>query len=179
MAASGVRRGWSGARVAAVTLGLLGALSGVAGAEEEPGPFAAGRLRVGLGGGTTGTFGKQYWVIGGGAGYYVADGVELGLDLQYLFNSDPNVLEVAPGVRYVAWFVPVLKPYVGAFYRHWFVSGDDFDDADSVGARGGVFYVSPGGRAAIGVGVVYEALLDCSGDACTDIYPELALSFSL
>ncbi len=70
--------------------------------------------------------------------------------------------------------VPYIHPYLGIFYRHWFVI--DLDDADSIGARGGISLLT-GGMVFIGGGVVYEYFLGCEGD-CDDIYPEFFFGLS-
>lgn len=145
----------------------------------DPGPFAEGSLRLSIIAGAGGGFGNDYLVLGAGLGSYVLDGLEVGAEYEQWFLADPMIGKLSPQARYVLWFVPVLKPYVGTFYRHWFIS-DGFDDVDTVGARAGAFYVS-GGGSYFGLGVVYEKILDCqgSGDDCSDVYPELVLAISL
>lgn len=167
----------SGSVRALAVIALWAAGAAPAAAQQDPGPFAAGRFSLSLGGGSGGIGDASYIVLGVGAGYYLVDGLEVGADVDYWFGDDPNVIKLSPNVRYVFWQVPTIKPYLGGFYRHWFIT-DGFDDLDSVGARGGVFYVGRGGGFALGLGAVYEVLLDCEGDDCTDIYPELALSLS-
>ena len=118
-------------------------------------------------------------ILGVGPAYYLFDGVELGLDIDFWLVGDPFIANVSPGLRYVLHFVPVIKPYAGVFYRHSFVS--DFEDRDSVGTRLGVFYVT-GGGSFLGIGVVYERYLACSGTRfvdCDGWYPELVLAISL
>ncbi len=144
-------------------------------ADEEAGPFEQGNSRLSIILGTVNQGGDTAWVVGAGYGYYITDGLEVGLEAEHWFNSEPSVSKVSPQARYVLWMVPVLKPYVGAFYRHWFVS--DFDDVDSIGARGGVFWVS-GGGSFFGVGAVVEQAVSGCEEECTDIYPEVALSIA-
>ena len=73
--------------------------------------------------------------------------------------------------------VPVVKPYVGTFYRHTFVN--DFDDLDYVGVRGGIYVAPPRGRlrrcgrrlrapARLHVGRVVD---------CDDVYPEVFFAY--
>jgi hypothetical protein len=145
--------------------------AGAARAEVDAGPFAQGSSRVSLilGGGNDG------WVIGGGYGYYLVDGLELGLEAEHWFGRDPTVTQLTPNLRYVLFFVPVLKPYAGGFYRHWFVSGQD--DIDSLGARGGLFYVS-GSGSYLGGGVVYEKYVTGCDKDCSQVYPEVSISLS-
>lgn len=153
-------------------------------ADADAGPFAEGSIRLALMAGASTTVdgkGETHTAIiaGLGGGYYLVDGLELGLEGEHWFGADPSVSKVSPGVRYVLWFVPVLKPYAGMFYRHVFL-GAPFDDFDSLGTRAGAFWVS-GGGSYFGGGVVYEQIVKGCPDGwdCSSWYPELALSISL
>lgn len=139
---------------------------------ERPTPFDAGNVTVSLGGG----IGSGRGNVSGGVGYYVVKGLETSVQGSFWFGGDaPNVGTLGPGVRYVLWQIPMLHPYGGAFYRHWFVGGG-FDDRDSVGLRGGaVLYSAP---FAVSAGVVYEAFLSCETVDCTDFYPEISFGLS-
>src|SRR5262249_18005433 len=103
----------------------------------EGGPFMQGRMRVSvvLGAGSGG-FDSSYLILGGGFGYFVLDGLALEADAQAWLFGDPFTATVTPGVRYVFYQVPKVHPYVGAFYRHYFV--DKLDDFDTYGARAGL-----------------------------------------
>jgi hypothetical protein len=162
---------------------MLGLLSvATPGLADQPTPFDQGRTRVSLGGGSAGGFGNRYVVLGLGVGYYVAPGLELGLDSAFWIGGDPSIIDVSPQARYVFFRVPTIKPYVGAFYRHRFI-GAPYDDLASAGGRAGAFYVT-GRGGFLGGGVVYEALMDCDAEteaaygSCTDIYPELVFSLT-
>ena len=167
---------WSDAHVHAVAFALVAASATPALADEDAGPFAQGRMRLSLGLGSTQSDGDTGIVAGGAFGYFVRDGLEVGLGVDRTFGLDPGLTRVTPDVRYVLHFVPVLKPYAGAFYRRWFIDGEE--GADSVGARAGAFWVSSGGSF-FGGGVVYERLVSDCQDDCAMLYPELALSLSL
>lgn len=147
-------------------------------AQADAGPFSQGRSRIAISGGSAGGFGgERYLVLGATYGYFLVDGLELGMGAQAWLLGDPSVYTLTPQVRYVLHFVPVLKPYVGGFFSRWFVGGDG-DDLSTMGARAGAFYVT-GGGGFVGGGVVVETILDCQleDDAdCTDIYPEIAFS---
>lgn len=147
-------------------------------AAADAGPFSQGRMRVSVIGGTSGSFGERYFVFGAGFAYYVLDGLEMGLEAEHWFGGDPSISKVSPNTRYVLHFVPVLKPYAGAFYRHWFI-GDGLPDVDTVGGRAGAFWVSGGGRAFFGLGVVHEIVVSDCTDECSDTYPEIAFSLAL
>lgn len=164
----------NGMVVMAVALTLLLALDASAQQRPKrvkPTPFDEGKVSVSLAGGLSGEQGR----IGGGVGYFVIKGLELSVDGSYIFGGETtNIGIVGPSARYIVWQVPQVHPYVGAFYRHWFI-GNDLADRDSVGGRAGVvyfqapFYVSGG--------VVYERFVGCVS-GCSDIYPELVFAIS-
>jgi hypothetical protein len=134
-------------------------------------------LSIVLGSATLGE--SDYIVLGAGLSYYLFDGLSLGLDGDVWLGDDPSVYTLTPQARYVLYFVPLLKPYVGAFYRHYFI-GSPYDDLNSVGGRAGVYLVT-GGGGYLGLGALYEKFLSCD-DTFTDCdswYPELTVGFSL
>ena len=165
---------------AAAALGASLALGGGdARAEEaeDPTPWDRGRIALSLSIGSQDSFGEDYLLVGAGVGYFVLDGLELGLDGVRWFGGDPGISVVSPGLRYVAvplgW--PVL-PYVGGFYTHYFIGGP-FEDLDTVGARVGVV-LHRGGGLVLGVGAIAERIVsDCDED-CTSVYPELSIGFT-
>jgi len=139
------------------------------------GPFSKGRVRIGFYGGAGHTFNQTYVILGGGLGYYLADGLEIGVDLEgWLFQS-PTIWKVTPQVRYVFYQMGNLKPYVGAFWRHNII-GNPFDDYSSYGGRFGIAYQS--GRSYVALGGVYEKFDEnVLGDS--DVwYPEIAFWIS-
>jgi len=119
-------------------------------------PFDQGRFALSLGGGTQDAFGNHYYVVGGSVGYYVLDGVGIYLSGLTELGASPFIAKLSPELRYVAqplvgvW--PVI-PYVGAFYNHWFISGD-YADVDTIGGHAGLLYLS--GHLILGLGVGYE-----------------------
>ena len=136
--------------------------------------FKGGSTRLSLVIGTGYTATENYMILGAGVGRYLADGLELGLDYEMWIFGSPVFHRLSPGLRYVFHMVPVIKPYVGGFYRHTFVH--DFDDLNSVGARAGIYYTPKSGRMYIGGGAVYEHELDCTNSAlvdCDSVYPEI------
>ncbi len=139
------------------------------------GPFSSGKLRGSVGGGYNGA--TQRITVGGGLGYFLYDGLLAELDGAYSFNADPSYWMLSPGVRYVAYFVPVVHPYVGVFYRRLFF---EEDGQDSVGARGGAF-LRAGRHVFVGAGVLYEKILDCpfdDDDECSLVWPEISFGIS-
>ena len=142
----------------------------------QPTLFRQGMTRLSIIGGSGAAFDQRYFILGAGGGYYVLDGLELGLDFEAWLGNDPMLVKLSPQLRYVAYMVPVVHPYGGLFYRHLFV--EDFEDLESIGLRGGLFYVI-GGRAALAMGVVQEFFLGCDERryrSCSDTYPEFLLS---
>lgn len=155
---------------------------GVSGAgrfRADRGPFAQGRLRISLllGGGTS--FNDDYLILGGGVGYNLVDGLELSLNGAAWLIGDPFLATVTPGLTYAFVMVPQAHPYLGVFYRHYFI-GDGFEDLDTYGGRVGV-YLTVGQHGFVGAGVVYERRFDCDEDVlwreCDQWYPEVTVAF--
>ncbi|MBL0057776.1 MAG: hypothetical protein IPP35_01300 [Elusimicrobia bacterium] len=133
-----------------------------------------GSLSVGSGQGS----GDTYMVAGLGLGYFLARGLELGLDGEAWVGADPQIYKVTPGIRYIYSGIERFWPYVGAFYRRTIYSG--LTDLNSYGGRYGA-YMSLGGNAYAGFGGVSEKLVDCDEkvyDSCTSNYPEITFSLS-
>jgi len=145
-----------------------------AAADEVPMPFAQGRFRVSAGGGTT--FGGGGFVLAAGFGYFVADGLEAGLDGDIWLGGDNLMGSLAPQVRYLLPHLYPAIPYLGVFYRHTFIE-DPWDDQDHVGGRVGLL-VSLDGRFMLGGGLVTEYALTGCTDECLDYYPEIAFSIT-
>jgi hypothetical protein len=151
------------------------------GEDRSAGPFSKGSIRLTLLVGTGSTYRDTYLILGGGPGYFLFDGFEVGLDYEAWILADPVMHRLSPEAKYILHFVPVIKPYVGIFYRHTFVTGD-YDDYDQVGARGGLFYVPKGGNMYVGGGAVYDRLLDCEETSlvdCDEVYPEIFFGVSI
>jgi len=145
---------------------------------QDAGPFAKGRKRIGLYGGYGTSFNRNYGIVGAGFGYYVADGLEAGLDYENWFGTSPSVNKVTPQLRYVLWKADPIKPYVGAFWRHTWL-GSDWPNYDSWGGRAGIAYRSGGNYLAIGV--VHERYLDndrLNFSDRSDTYPEVSFWLS-
>lgn len=124
------------------------------------------------------TFDENYVILGLGAGYFVFDGLELGLDGQAWLGGDPDIYKLKPQATYIVPTQARIRPYGGVFYSRIFIDG--VDDLDTAGARGGVLFTSDG-RWFMGIGAVYESYLDCNEDVysdCDDVYPEITFSVS-
>ena len=156
---------------------LLGAMT-PSHAESAPAshPFAAGsaRLSVAIGGATA--FDQDYSVFGIGIGYYVADGIEAGIDAESWFGNSPGIYQVSPQLKIVVNTAGRIKPYAGAFYRR--TSIENFRDLDTVGARAGGYIVS-GRSAFFGVGLAGESHLNCDRTvyaSCSELFPEILIA---
>jgi hypothetical protein len=130
-------------------------------------------LSVSLGSGSS--FNDNYIILGVGIGYYLVNGLEIGIDAQHWFSGSPSISKVSPQIRYIFTQPQVIKPYVGAFYRRTFIENQD--DADSFGYRAGAYFSSNKG-VYIGGGMVYEEYKNCNYVECSSTYPEVLMSFS-
>lgn len=141
-------------------------------------PFDRGKVNLSAAAGAGETLGERYYVIGGGFGYFVLDGLELGVRALEQFGDGPSITKVAPSIRYIAhplvgkW---ALIPYVGGFYNHWFVGGG-LGDVDTVGGRTGLLYVT--GRVLLGLGIAVEKTVSTCEEDCVTAYPDLTISLS-
>lgn len=121
---------------------------------------------------------RDYLIAGGGLGYYVIDGLEVGLDVAFWILDSPVMLTLTPQARYVAHFVPVVKPYAGGFLRHY-IAGSNVSDFQSIGFRFGVAIPMNEDKNYLGIGALYERLFSCDKfNSCGDLYPELTYAFS-
>lgn len=138
--------------------------------------FAEGSVSFDVVAGSGSAFNQNYTVLGVGIGYYVAQGLEVGIDLQHWFSSEPAITKVSPQVKFVFSELGDIKPYAGAFYRATFIENQS--EEGSFGFRGGAFFSNSNG-ANIGAGIVYEEYLDCDKVVeCSTTYPEVHFSFS-
>jgi len=161
-------------RILTVAAALLFALP--AHAADVAGVFGQGRTHFVVSGGTGYAFNQTYFVLGLGATYYVINGLNVGLFAESWTGEDPHLTKLTPSIQYVFYQVPVLKPYVGAFYRRTYISGQN--DLNSVGGRAGAYFQA-GRNAYVGAGVVYESYRDCNTAiyrSCSDTYPELSFT---
>jgi hypothetical protein len=146
----------------------------------DAGPFSRGSVRLSVLLGTGSSVTDTYLILGAGIGYYILDGFEVGLDYEAWILAEPVLNRLSPETRYVFHMVPVLKPYVGVFYRHTFV-GEGIEDLDHVGGRLGAYIMPRMSRTYVGGGAVYERLLDCDDGSfydCDEVYPEISIGIS-
>lgn len=150
-------------------------------ANEDAGMFSKGKKRVSVVAGYASSFGNDYLLLGVGVGYFLANGLDVGVDFEGWLLGDPSLYKLSPRIDYVMWRMARIKPYAGAFYRYNFVGGGH-SDLSSVGGRAGLFYKGYRGGMA-GAGGVWERYLDCenkgySADNCNVFYPEIFVAMS-
>lgn len=137
------------------------------------GPYAAGKVRLGLGGGLISNSRDWNFGLALSFGYFVTDNFELGADSAFQFGDDPFAAYLGPTLRVLFPIDAAVHPYIGGFYRHWFRT-EGLADLDTLGARAGV--VVRTGNTFFTIGGVYEAVVsECSRD-CATFYPELGLN---
>ncbi len=129
-------------------------------------------LRVAAMAGAGSAFGQTYFLFGARLGYELALGLELDLEGQWWTGASPGLGKIAPGLIWYAP-LPLIRPYVGAFYAHWFV-GSGLGDQDALGWRAGL-QVASAGPASVDIGFAYERLLSCAAN-CDSWWPEATAS---
>ncbi|MCW8924555.1 MAG: hypothetical protein OQK69_13165 [Gammaproteobacteria bacterium] len=142
-------------------------------------PFEKDDIGVSLLVGSGRAFNDNYTIIGAGIGYYVLDGLKLGINGQAWTGGEVSINKYSPQIQYVMMRKEKLKPYIGAFYRKTTIEG--FEDLDSAGGRAGFYFSGQGGHY-ISIGIVHEAYLSCDEAiyvSCSDTYPEIAITFNL
>ena len=157
-----------------VTIALTIIISGNASAS----PFDRGRSNVVITGGSGSAFNDNYIILGLGYGYYMLNGLQLGIKFDLWLDGKPSIYQVTPDIQYVFHKVPNVKPYVGAFYTRSYI--ESLDDLDALGYRAGV-YITTSGRSYFGIGGAYRKYQDCKETIYTDCstsYTELSFLFS-
>jgi hypothetical protein len=145
----------------------------IAQAAPEAYPFTEGSTRLSLLVGGNTAFDKDYTVLGVGVGYYVMDGIEVGLEAETWQGNSPRIERITPGVNVVLYSFQTVKPYAGIFFRRTFI--ENHGNHNETGARAGGIVLA-GQRAYFGAGLVYEQRLNCDRSiysSCSDVYPEL------
>lgn len=141
--------------------------------------FSKDSTSIGVVVGSGSAFNDDYLILGVGAGYYLAKGLEIGIDAQHWFFGDPSITKISPKLTYVFTQPKTIKPYLGAFYRRTFYgdyNGRSIDDENSYGYRAGA-YLSTKNNIHIGGGIVYEKYMDCNPlFDCSTTYPEMIIT---
>lgn len=141
-------------------------------------PWRQGRSRLGISGGAVGFDGTSNdFYLGASYGYFVVDNLELAVDTVLTFGDSPFTWRVGPMLTFIVPVESEFQPYLGGFYRHWFIADSAFLDQDTLGGKLGVVIRSSGVFFQLGV-VIERTVSQCDAD-CTAIYPELGLSLGL
>jgi len=138
-------------------------------------PFDRGSVNVSVLIGSGRAYNDNYTVLGAGIGYYVTDGLQLGLDYEYWSGGDPKIQQISPRINYVFARKNPVSPYAGVFYRRTKI--DTLPDSDAYGARAGAYFRS-GHNLFMGLGVAYIEYKDCEESvysSCSDTYPEFTI----
>jgi len=142
--------------------------------------FSKDSASIGVVVGSGTAFDDDYMILGVGAGYYIINGLEIGIDAQYWMSGEPSITKVTPKMTYVFTQPETIKPYLGIFYRRTFYSDDDLnlDDQNSYGYRAGA-YLNSNDDVYIGGGIVHEKYADCNPlIECSSTYPEVIFAIS-
>src|SRR5262249_31327478 len=157
----------------------IAAAQSAAPAEPAPAPSPApppqrkepsGRLYSWASFGTTFAYGQTYGNANVGVGWLMRNGIAPNVEVGYAFGNSPTLSTVRPRVT---WFMPLpmIRPYIGASYPHWFV-GDGLADQNGIGGRAGLSL----GRV-LSLGVTYDHALGCDRN-CDSWAPTLSAGIS-
>ncbi len=141
-------------------------------------PFSKGSKRGTIVLGSGRAFGDNYTILGLGFGYYIIDGLELGIDAETWMGGAPSIKQVSPSLRYVFRNNSSISPYLGAFYRKTYI--ENLRDLSATGYRLGA-YINAGSNVYMGAGAVFINYSDCSTTiytSCSDTYPEFTLGIA-
>jgi len=139
-------------------------------------PFDQGVVSFSVTAGSGRAYNANYTVLGVGVGYYVATGLQLGLDYENWSGGYPRIQQISPRVNYVFAINSTVSPYAGVFYRKTRV--EDLPDSDAYGGRAGI-YLRSGRNVIMGLGAVYIEYKDCQTSvyqSCSDTYSEATLA---
>jgi long-subunit fatty acid transport protein len=143
--------------------------------------FSKDSASIGVVVGSGTAFDDDYMILGLGAGYYVINGLEIGIGVQYWISGEPSITKVTPKMTYVFTQPTTIRPYLGIFYRRTFYGdydGVNIDEQNSYGYRAGA-YLNSNDDVYIGGGLVYEKYVDCNLLVdCSSIYPEVIFAIS-
>lgn len=163
-------------RISCITLFILLSIAIIT---THANPFNKGNTTATVALGSGSFFNEDYLIIGGGLGYFIADGLEAGLDIDIWTGGNPSIYEVTPKLTYIHENESQIHPYIGVFYNRTFV--ENFNDSDAIGYKAGIF-LPINNRLHLGIGMVRTELQDCVASIfsnCSESYTELMFLFSL
>jgi len=134
------------------------------------GVFDNGTKNVAVSVGSGTGFNNTYTIVGVSANYFMLSGLSVGVGYRGWFGGTPTMNEVDVPITYYLPLSGPFRPYVGAFYRHTFIS-DNYEDYETVGARGGIAYIE--GNGYLSIGWAQEWYSRSNGDKLSRGYPEI------
>ncbi len=158
-------------------LPALAALLATPALAEAQNHFGQGQTRVSLSAGASAGSGGSSYQLGVGLGYYLLDGLELGVDTRSWMGGSFRAHEVAPSLTYVFHNLGNFLPYGGLLYRRTFIHNRE--NLSAYGARAGI-YLQQSPNLVLRAGVAAHRYQNCNratGLDCTDIYPEISAGF--
>jgi len=135
-------------------------------------PFDEGVVNTSILIGSGRAYNDDYTVFGIGIGYYLVNGLQLGVDYEYWSGGEPTIQQISPRINYVFTRTKSFSPYIGVFYRRTMI--DTLPDSDAYGGRAGAYFRS-GDNFIMGAGVAYIEYKNCEESifqSCSDTYPE-------
>lgn len=139
----------------------------------QAGMLERGSGVISLKGGLVSVDDEDYSIAGANIGWFVLDGLKIGLAYERWFEGEPNIDKLSVDANY---YLPVsdrIRPYLGAFYAQNY--GNSEDIGTSYGFRGGVLFYTP--QASIGLEWNHETFNECP-TGCERSYPMVVLGFS-
>ena len=86
-------------------------------------PFDKGRSTIAISAGNGSAFNDNYLILGLGYGYYLANGLQLGIDFDFWLNGSPSVYQVTPEIQYVfhqSHYHNILHFYFGNIHPQFY-----------------------------------------------------------
>jgi len=133
--------------------------------------FEKGQKYVSFSVGAGSGFNTTYTIVGVSASYFVLRGLSVGAGYRGWFGGTPTMQEIELPVTYFLPLEGKVRPYVGGFVRHTFISSG-YTDYDTYGARAGISYIE--GKGYVSAGWVQEWYSNDNGSDSSRGYPEIA-----
>ena len=139
------------------------------------GMFSVGHKNFSFNIGSGSAYGNRYTILGANVNYFVKQNLSLGVGYTGWFGDDPKVNKISVPVTYYLPLGDMIRPYLGAVYRHTFI-GKPYDNYSSYGGRAGVAIVN--GGSFLRVGWVHEYYDGGDNDNKSQGYPEVSGGYS-
>jgi hypothetical protein len=99
---------------------------------------------------------ENYTIVGASANYFVIDNLSVAGGYEYWFSGSPSVSKLSAESTYFIPMTEKFRPYLGALYSHYFISGSS--DSDTLGYRAGIAYLNS--PMILSLGIKQEKFLD-------------------